>query len=86
MTNYNVKSRENHWVKKKDPFSLLHDITHLKDVSASYERKIKNTTWLKDLMKISLFFIVFGLTCPGLEPTMYHSRGKHANHYTTDEV
>ena len=51
---YNVKSRENHWVKKKDPFSLLHDITHLKDVAASYERKIKNTTWLKDLMKISL--------------------------------
>ena len=31
-------------------------------------------------------FIVFGLTQSGLEPTIYHSRGEHANHYTTDVV
>jgi hypothetical protein len=31
-------------------------------------------------------FIVFGLTRPGLEPTIYRTRGKHANHYTTDAV
>jgi hypothetical protein len=31
-------------------------------------------------------FIVFGLTRLGLEPTIYHTRGKHANHYTTDAV
>ena len=31
-------------------------------------------------------FIVFGLTRPGLEPTIYHTRGEHANHYTTDAV
>jgi hypothetical protein len=30
-------------------------------------------------------FKVFGLTQSGLEPTIYHIRGKHANHYTTDE-
>jgi hypothetical protein len=30
--------------------------------------------------------IVFGLTRPGLEPTIYHTRGEHANHYTTDAV
>ena len=29
-------------------------------------------------------FIVFGLTLSGLEPTIYHIRGEHANHYTTD--
>ena len=23
---------------------------------------------------------------PGLEPMTYHTRGKHANHYTTDAV
>jgi hypothetical protein len=31
-------------------------------------------------------FLVFGLTRPGLEPTIYHTRGDHANHYTTDVV
>jgi hypothetical protein len=31
-------------------------------------------------------FIVFGLTWPGLEPTIYNTRGEHANHYTTDAV
>jgi hypothetical protein len=25
------------------------------------------------------------LTRPGIEPTIYHTLGKHANHYTTDE-
>ena len=31
-------------------------------------------------------FIVFGLTRPALEPTIYRTRGDHANHYTTDTV
>jgi hypothetical protein len=31
-------------------------------------------------------FIVFGLTRPGLEPTIYCTRGEHAKHYTTDSV
>jgi hypothetical protein len=31
-------------------------------------------------------FIVFGLTRSGLEPTIYRTCGKHANHYTTDAV
>ena len=31
-------------------------------------------------------FIVFGLTRPGLEPTIYRIRGEHANHYATDVV
>jgi hypothetical protein len=31
-------------------------------------------------------FIVFGLTRPGLEPNIYHTRGENANHYTTDVV
>ena len=31
-------------------------------------------------------FIVFGLTRPGLEPTIHHTRGVHNNHYTTDAV
>jgi hypothetical protein len=29
---------------------------------------------------------VFGLIRTGLEPTIYRSRGKHVNHYTTDAV
>jgi hypothetical protein len=31
-------------------------------------------------------FIVFDLTRPGLEPTIYRTRGKYANHYATDAV
>ena len=29
-------------------------------------------------------YIVFGLTPPGLEPTIYRTRGEHAKHYATD--
>jgi len=31
-------------------------------------------------------FIVFGLTRSGLEATIYHTQGEHANHYNTDAV
>jgi hypothetical protein len=31
-------------------------------------------------------FIVFGLIWPGLEPTIYCTRGEHANHYAIDTV
>jgi hypothetical protein len=31
-------------------------------------------------------FIVFGLTRPGIDPTIYRTRDEHANHYTTDAV
>jgi hypothetical protein len=31
-------------------------------------------------------FLVFGMTRPGLKSTIYHTRGKHANHYATDAV
>ena len=30
--------------------------------------------------------IVFGLHRSGHEPTIYRTRGEHANHYTTDAV
>jgi hypothetical protein len=32
------------------------------------------------------YFIVFGLTRPGLESTIYRTRGEHANRYTTNAV
>ena len=32
------------------------------------------------------FFTIDGLTKPGLEPTIYCTRGEHANHYATDVV
>ena len=31
-------------------------------------------------------FIVFDLTRSGFEPTIYHTRGEHANDYTTDAM
>ena len=35
--------------------------------------------------KISIC-IVFGMTRPGLDPTIYSTRGEHSNHYATDAV
>jgi hypothetical protein len=35
---------------------------------------------------INTKFTVFVLTWPGLEPTIYRTRGEHANHYTNDAV
>ena len=35
---------------------------------------------------INTNFIVFGLTRSGLEPTIYHTQGEHAYHYTTNAV
>jgi len=29
-------------------------------------------------------FIVFGLIQPGVEPTIFYTRGEHANNYVTD--
>jgi hypothetical protein len=31
-------------------------------------------------------FIVFGLTRPGFEPTIYRNRGDHANYYATEAI
>jgi hypothetical protein len=31
-------------------------------------------------------FLVFGLTRPVLESTIYRTRGEHANHYATDAL
>jgi hypothetical protein len=31
-------------------------------------------------------FLFFGLTRPGLEPTVYRTRGEHANLYSTDAI
>jgi hypothetical protein len=31
-------------------------------------------------------FIIFGLTRPGIEPTIYRIRDEHATHYTTNAV
>jgi len=36
--------------------------------------------------QIPILYIVFGLTRSGLEPTIYHTRGKHVTHYTTNVV
>jgi hypothetical protein len=35
---------------------------------------------------INTIFLVFGLTRPELEITIYCTRGEHSNHYATDAV
>jgi hypothetical protein len=45
-----------------------------------------NAAYLAEKQQIGTNLIVFGLTRSGLVPTIYHTRGEHANRYTTDEV
>jgi len=43
-----------------------------------------NAAYLGEKQQIPI--LAFGLTQPGLEPTIYRTRGKQANHYTIDVV
>ena len=43
-----------------------------------------NAECLEEKQQIPI--LVFGLTQSGREPTIYHTRGEHANHYTTNAV
>jgi hypothetical protein len=38
------------------------------------------------IVKYVIFFIVFGLTRSGSEPTIYHTRSEHAHHYIIDVI
>jgi hypothetical protein len=41
---------------------------------------------LNTIIPIPYPILVFDLTPPELDPTIYHMRGKYTNHYTTDVV
>jgi hypothetical protein len=45
-----------------------------------------NAACLAENWATNTTFIVFGLTKLSLEPTIYSTRGEHANHYTTDTL
>ena len=45
-----------------------------------------NAACLAKKQQINTNFIVFGLIRTRLKPTIYRTRGEHANHYTTDAV
>ena len=36
--------------------------------------------------QIQVYFVVFGLTKPGIELTIYNTQDKHTNNYTSDEI
>ena len=44
-----------------------------------------NAVCLAEKQHISICIVV-GMTRPGLEPTIYRTRGEHSNHYATDAV
>jgi hypothetical protein len=43
-----------------------------------------NAAWLAEKQQIPI--LVFGLTRPMLEPTIYRTWDEHTNHYATDAV
>jgi hypothetical protein len=57
------------------------------DISKNSGKHYKNTNFDKEDILAnhkSINCIVFGLTRPGLEPTIYSTRGEHTNHYGID--
>jgi hypothetical protein len=57
------------------------------------ESKIRRQTgvarfllWFTEAYMKNIFIIVFVLTRPVLEPTIYRTRDEHANHYSTDAI
>jgi hypothetical protein len=41
---------------------------------------------LAEKQQIQVYFVVFGLTKPGIELTIYNTQDKHTNNYTSDEI
>jgi hypothetical protein len=56
--------------------------THYSDFESSLF--LLNAACLAEKQQIPI--LVFGLTRPRLEPTIYHTRDEHANHYPTDPI
>jgi hypothetical protein len=73
---FKIKTFKDLLSQLKSVFSILlskHYIPDLVNLWCMPNREATNTK-----------FIVFSLTHLGLEPTIYHIRGKDANHYFTD--
>jgi hypothetical protein len=64
---------------------LLHSDTLFRFQANPYLLLLLKAACLVEKLQI-YNFIVFVLTWPGLEPTIYPIWGEHANHYTTDAV
>ena len=45
-----------------------------------------NFKLIREFEEVNVNSIVFGLTQPGFKTTLYHTKGKHPYHYTTDAV
>jgi hypothetical protein len=52
------------------------------ELALSNNHSLLNADCLTEKQHIGIS--VFGLTRLGLEPTIYRTRGEHANHYATD--
>ena len=76
-------------------FAKLHNILRIREIP--YRNEWVSDCCLKPTQQNFSYFtvaciaekqqipiLVFCLTRPGLEPTIYHTRGEHANHYTTE--
>jgi hypothetical protein len=53
------------------------------DNNHSLLRFMESEYWVPSGEATNSIFTVSGLTRPGLQPTIYHTQGEHANHYTT---
>ena len=65
-----------HWNNSPRVYMSLH--------SATLSWLLGNRSVVCLVEKQQIPMLVFGLTRPGIEPTMYRTRVEHANHYTTD--
>jgi hypothetical protein len=73
-----------HWNNRQRVDMSLHSDTLSRFQSNQPLLFLHNAVRLAEKQQIPI--LVFGLTWPKLEPTIYRTRGKHANNYTTDVV
>jgi hypothetical protein len=75
-----------HWNNSPEREMVPHSGTHYPQIPSQPVFALSPKSYMFSGEATNTNFIVFGLTRPGLEPMIYHTRGEHANHYTTNAV
>jgi hypothetical protein len=77
VTKYQISAINNCWEKCDEKCAYMFNV---------YKNQLSRQCCVLSEEATNTNFIVFSLTRSGLEPTIYHTRGEHANHYTIDAV
>ena len=74
------------WLKQQSLSTHVAPLWHIIHIPSPLVFALTPYCWVLSGEAANANFIIFGLTQPGLKLTIYHTQGKHANHYTTNVV